>query len=70
MFLTATELAELTGYKLPAYQRRWLLARGWPHEVSAGGKPVVAREFASKALGVTMASPQKAVPNLAALKAA
>lgn len=70
MFLTAEELAELTGYILPAYQRRWLTAHAYPHEVAASGRPVVARSYVDGRLGGKVAVPPKSSPNLAALKAA
>jgi len=40
MFLTRDQLAELTGYKLPSLQRRWLEKNGIPHHVNAAGRPV------------------------------
>jgi hypothetical protein len=43
MFLTAAELAELTGYKLPGKQRAWLARNGIAHWVNAAGRPVVPR---------------------------
>lgn len=40
MFLTRAELVELTGYQIPAWQARWLVAHGWRFERSAtaGGR--------------------------------
>ncbi len=70
MFLTADELRALTGYKLPAFQLRWLADHGYRHEVSAGGKPVVARSFVESKIGGGLAVPQKSRPNFEALKAA
>jgi hypothetical protein len=37
MFLTRTELVELTGYKKPALQRRWLVENGYRFDVRADG---------------------------------
>lgn len=70
MFLTAADLEALTGYKLPAHQRRWLTRHGYPFDVAASGRPVVARSYVEMRLGGKIASPAKTTPNLAALKAA
>jgi hypothetical protein len=51
LLLTADELEALTGYKLAAYQRKWLTARGWAFELSASGKPRVLRAHAEERLG-------------------
>ena len=42
-FLTADELAEVTGYKHVASQREWLDKNGWPYVVNASGRPIVGR---------------------------
>lgn len=69
MFLTTDELATLTGYTQTAAQRRWLTRHGYPHELTAGGRPVVARAYVEIRLGVKIAAePQKARPNLSALR--
>lgn len=70
MFLTPDDIAALTGYKLPAHQRRWLTRNGYPFEMAASGRPVVARSFVETRLGGKMAAPVKTMPNFAALKAA
>lgn len=41
LFLTKDEVIELTGYKKPALQRRWLIEHGYKFEVRADGRPVV-----------------------------
>ena len=46
MFLIYEELAELTGYKRPSDQRKWLNDRGWAFEVSANGRNCVLLEEA------------------------
>jgi hypothetical protein len=38
MFLTAADLAELTGRKHRARQLDWLVRHNWPHEVSDTGR--------------------------------
>ena len=40
-FLVREDLEELTGYKKPALQRRWLAENGYNFDVRADGKPVV-----------------------------
>ncbi len=39
MFLTSSELQELTGYKLPSKQSSWLSNRGYYVEINARGIP-------------------------------
>lgn len=51
LLLTDDELETLTGYKLAAYQRKWLTSRGWAFEVSAGGRPKVLRTHAEERMG-------------------
>jgi len=41
--LSDEELAELTGYKARAYQRRWLIDRQWVFVESRGKRPLVGR---------------------------
>lgn len=41
MFLTAEQLQDLTGYRLAAYQVKWLRKAGIRHFVRADGKPRV-----------------------------
>lgn len=45
-FLSADELAEVTGYKHVASQREWLDKNGWAYVVNASGRPIVGRWFA------------------------
>lgn len=40
-FLTPDEIQTLTGRVRRRDQVRWLQDRGWPHEVNAGGRPIV-----------------------------
>ena len=47
MFLTPSEIETLTGYEMPAWQRRWLDSHGWRYEKSASGRPVVLRAYAN-----------------------
>lgn len=56
MFIEAADLAELTGYVVPAYQCRWLDRHGYPFELSRAGKPKVLKAYVEKRLGLTSAS--------------
>lgn len=44
-FLSREEVSILTGLTQPAAQTRWLRSHGWLFEISASGKPQVARSF-------------------------
>ncbi|WP_411835680.1 DUF4224 domain-containing protein [Pseudomonas chlororaphis subsp. aurantiaca] len=59
--LSDDELAEITGYKARAYQRRWLDDRNWQYVESRGKRPLVGRMYARMKLG--MISPTIAAPN-------
>lgn len=45
MFLTHDELEQLTGYRRPGAQIRWLRSRSIRHYVNGAGHPVVARAW-------------------------
>lgn len=45
MFLTAADLEELTGYRRPSAQARWLRDHRWRFEKNAAGHPRVARAY-------------------------
>lgn len=49
--LSDEELAELTGYKARAWQRRWLDDRKWTYVESRGKRPLVGRMYARMKLG-------------------
>jgi hypothetical protein len=51
LFLSKDEVAELTGYKLPAHQGRWLKEHGWVFERNATNRPIVGRDYARSRLG-------------------
>lgn len=59
--LSDEELAEITGYKARAYQRRWLDDRKWLYVESRGKRPLVGRQYARMKLG--MLSPGIVDPN-------
>jgi hypothetical protein len=52
--LSDEELAEITGYKARAWQRRWLDDRKWLYVESRGKRPLVGRQYARMKLGVTL----------------
>jgi hypothetical protein len=67
--LSADEITELTGYKQPSHQRRFLQAAGLQYRLNKQNKPVVSRANAEKYLGGTN-GPQSApsfTPNWSAM---
>nr|WP_282443266.1 DUF4224 domain-containing protein [Pseudomonas sp. B329] len=50
--LSDEELADLTGYKQRAHQRRWLKERSWVFIESRGGRPLVGRMYARMKFGM------------------
>lgn len=69
LLLTEEELVELTGYKVPKYQAKWLKDRGWRFELNRLGQPRVDREYYRQQMGVQGAKPEppEAQPNWAAM---
>lgn len=59
--LSDEELADITGYKARAYQRRWLDERQWIYVESRGKRPLVGRMYARMKLG--MITPNNIDPN-------
>jgi hypothetical protein len=59
MLLTHAELQELTGYRLPAHQIRWLRDHRWAFEVGGDGKPKVLRSHAERRLGGVDSAPSE-----------
>ena len=53
MFLSRTELQEMTGYKRPSSMRRWLGENGYNYEVARDGYPRVLRAAVEMKLGGT-----------------
>jgi hypothetical protein len=51
MFLTAVELADLTGLRRPTAQYAWLRENGWPVERDARGRPRLLRAVVEARLG-------------------
>lgn len=50
--LSAAELFELTGYRSPAWQAKWLRAHGWKFEKGRDG-PKVLRAYRDQRMGIT-----------------
>jgi len=60
--LTDDELAELTGYKARAFQRRWLDDRDWVYVETRGKRPLVGRQYMRMKLGIMPPSSNIASP--------
>lgn len=54
--LSDDELADLTGYKQRAHQRKWLKDRNWVFIGSRVGRPLVGRMYARMKLGLVNAA--------------
>ncbi|MCE5393963.1 MAG: DUF4224 domain-containing protein [Acidithiobacillus sp.] len=67
-FLTPEDLYNLTGLKTKPGQIRWLQERGYRHEVSAVGRPVVLWAEVERHLIGAGAAPRKNGPKLEFLK--
>jgi hypothetical protein len=65
MFLTHTELAELTEYAEGSTSRiiKWLHRNGYPFELSAQGRPKVLRAYVMNRLGVTSNEAKRTAPD-------
>lgn len=71
LLLTHAELADLTDYELPAWQRKWLDDRGWRYELGRGGKIKVARAyFDARMTGGALPTQVASGPNFDALRKA
>lgn len=68
MFLTATDLHDLTGYARPSKQIAWLRGEGFTFRVAADGHPRVLRAHVLTLMGVTdIAIRRKTAPDFASL---
>lgn len=67
-FLAPEDLYSLTGLKTRPGQIRWLQERGYRHEVSAVGRPVVLWAEVERHLVGTGSAPRKNGPRLDFLK--
>lgn len=68
LFLSASELQALTGYRLSAKQVQWLISHGWSHEISAIGRPIVSRTYCEKRLGVIADGESVWMPHVSAIR--
>ena len=68
MILSDKDIADLTGLKRPSAQRRWLLSRGYPHDVGADGRPKVLEDVVRARLGGKVAKERRHEPNWSALE--
>ena len=62
MFMTPEEVAELTGYKRPCDQIKWLEAERFGYVVGGDGRPKVVKELVLSRLASPV--PQKKEPRL------
>jgi hypothetical protein len=67
MFLTTGELAELTGYRRPSAQIRWLRAHGWRFIVNAQRRPIIDRGFYERRMLGENSTSERVEPNFEAL---
>jgi hypothetical protein len=51
MFLSPQDIEDLTGYKRPSAQIRWLASRGYKVDVNGKGQPVVLKALVESKLG-------------------
>ena len=59
--LSEEELATITGYKTPSFQRRWLARNAWEHVLTGAQRPVVGRVYARLKLAGVKPSATNAV---------
>lgn len=52
LFLSADELAELTGFKAPRFQARWLDKNRWHYAMARNAQPRVARAYFGERMGL------------------
>jgi hypothetical protein len=59
--LSEDELAAITGYKTPSFQRQWLTKNAWEHALTGARRPVVGRVYARLKLAGVKPSATNAV---------
>lgn len=59
--LSEDELAAITGYKTPSFQRQWLTRNAWEHALTGAQRPVVGRLYARLKLAGVKPSATNAV---------
>jgi hypothetical protein len=69
IFLTSTEIAELTGYLKPIKQIYWLKTQGFTFRIAADGRPRIDRSHYLKLMGGHAdTSHQRTEPNFDSLE--
>jgi len=69
LFLSSQELTDLTDYKIPKAQIRWLDKNNYPYEIAASGKPKVLREYVMrKLMTISLSSTPTNEPNFDAIR--
>ncbi len=68
MFLTPSEIEQLTGYRVPARQITWLTRNAIPHFVNGAGRPVVTRAAVEARGSGRDVRAGRVLPNLAAVR--
>jgi hypothetical protein len=68
MFLTADEIADLTGLKRPTAQYLWLRDNGWPVELDARKRPRLLRAVVEARMGACRGGNLKVEPDFGALR--
>jgi hypothetical protein len=68
MFLTADELADLTGLKRPTAQYLWLRDNGWPVELDARKRPRLLRAVVEARMGACRGGTMRVEPDFGALR--
>lgn len=59
--LSEDELATITGYKTPSFQRQWLTRNSWEYVLTGAQRPVVGRVYARLKLAGVKPSASNAV---------
>jgi bacteriocin-like protein len=59
--LSDNELATITGYKTPSFQRQWLIRNAWEYVLTGAQRPVVGRVYARLKLAGVKPSATNAV---------
>jgi hypothetical protein len=62
LFLSSTELFNLTGYKSARSQIKWLRSRRWIFEINAAGAPRVARAHFERRMVGEATTPEPSLP--------
>lgn len=61
--LSEAEVSELIGFKVRSKQIQWLQQRGWIHELSACGRPIIGRTYLRQKLGAQLPGSEQPDPD-------